>query len=437
MKYSLALGLACAAMVPLFAGDDKKDRPPVERFRLDNGLRVHLRPVAGAKFTALVLLYDVGGDHDPAGRSGLAHVVEHLYCTAAAGDVPARSFADIVQRYPRGQNFQTGDRYTVLATVFAPSETERELKEAAARMGDLRPAAEDLARELPRIDEELRNMFAGIPALAAANRARELVRPTPEGGRKGGRMEHINAMTLDELKQRWRDCYRPDNAVLVVAGAVDVPATRKAIEKSFGKLARAGKLPAVHERGKAAAGRVEEVAVKSIVAGAESTFAVAYRAPAPMSEMYAPFLVLVARLIQERAKLEPDAKHFPIVFAPLDDPEVLTFRLKVGDKDGTKELLKRVQEFVAAAAKAEVTAGDQQRTALLFARQLGTSQLPDALLAEDPYGVAFALGRQEQLAIDPTALAKALQAVTTEQVQRAAREVLGESRGGAVLVWVK
>jgi predicted Zn-dependent peptidase len=239
------------------------------------------------------------------------------------------------------------------------------------------------------------------------------------------------------LKQRWRDYYRPDNAVLVVVGALDVPAVRKTIEKAFGKIAPAGKLPPVHERGKAAVGKVEEVAVKSVVPGAESTFAVAFRAPPPTSELYAPFLVLAARLFQERAKLEPDARQFPIAFAPLDDPEVITFRVKVGAKDGTKELLKRVQDFIAETAKAEVTAADRQRAALLFGRLLGTSKLPDALLAEDPYGVAFALGRQEQLGIDSAALAKALEAVTTAGMQRAAQDVLGESRGGAVLVWVK
>src|SRR5262249_60515462 len=70
------------------------------RFSLDNGLTVILRPVQGAKDTALVLLYPIGSDHDPEGRSGMAHFVEHLQCTAAAGEFPVRPFEEILNRYP-------------------------------------------------------------------------------------------------------------------------------------------------------------------------------------------------------------------------------------------------------------------------------------------------------------------------------------------------
>src|SRR5262245_29735392 len=66
----------------------------VERFTLENGLRVILRPATGAKSIALVVVYDIGGDHDPQERSGLAHLVEHVYCTAAAGAAKARTAQD-------------------------------------------------------------------------------------------------------------------------------------------------------------------------------------------------------------------------------------------------------------------------------------------------------------------------------------------------------
>src|SRR5262249_45254138 len=139
------------------AGEPGPAKPT--RFTLDNGLTVILRPVQGAKDTALVLLYPLGSDHDPEGRSGMAHFVEHLQCTAAAGEFPVRPFEEILKRYPRGQNFQTGGRYTVHATVFPAKDTERELKETAARMAALKITPDDLAREVPRLDEELRNMF--------------------------------------------------------------------------------------------------------------------------------------------------------------------------------------------------------------------------------------------------------------------------------------
>ena len=59
-------------------------------YKLDNGLTVILRPVPTANSVAFVLLYNIGEDHDPIGKSGTAHLLEHLYVTSAAGDTPAR-----------------------------------------------------------------------------------------------------------------------------------------------------------------------------------------------------------------------------------------------------------------------------------------------------------------------------------------------------------
>ena len=105
-----------------------------------------LRPIKGTESTALVVLYSIGNDHDPAGKSGLGHLIEHMYATAAAGTAKARTADEFARRYAGGANGQTGDRYTVFATVFPGTELEPELKDAAARMGDLRLDAGDLAR---------------------------------------------------------------------------------------------------------------------------------------------------------------------------------------------------------------------------------------------------------------------------------------------------
>ena len=61
----------------------------------------------------------------------MAHTVEHVYVTAAAGSTKARTVQDYVAAYPHGWNAQTGDRYTVVATVFDPDALETELKDAA------------------------------------------------------------------------------------------------------------------------------------------------------------------------------------------------------------------------------------------------------------------------------------------------------------------
>ncbi|MCZ6681697.1 MAG: hypothetical protein O7B26_00830, partial [Planctomycetota bacterium] len=59
------------------------------RDRLGNGMSVLLYPSNTADRVALVMLYTIGEDHDPARKSGLSHLTEHLYVTAAAGETPA------------------------------------------------------------------------------------------------------------------------------------------------------------------------------------------------------------------------------------------------------------------------------------------------------------------------------------------------------------
>src|SRR5262249_57946256 len=80
---ALLLTLGALGLVP--AADAGGEAPRRTRFRLENGLTVLLRPVRGSGDVALVVLYSVGGDHDPRGKSGLAHLIEHVSVTAAAG----------------------------------------------------------------------------------------------------------------------------------------------------------------------------------------------------------------------------------------------------------------------------------------------------------------------------------------------------------------
>ena len=82
--------------------------PGSERFVLDNGLTVILRPIKGTESTALLVLYSIGGDHDPAGKSGLGHLLEHMYVTAAAG--PAKCAIRRGLREPVSRRCQWADR---------------------------------------------------------------------------------------------------------------------------------------------------------------------------------------------------------------------------------------------------------------------------------------------------------------------------------------
>ncbi len=258
--------------------------PGSERFVLDNGLTVLLRPIRGSTSIALTVLYSIGSDHDPAGRSGLTHMVEHLYVTAAAGQEKARTAEEFARRYALGANAQTGHRYTVFAAVFPTKALEVELRDAAARMGDLRITAADLDRERPRLLEEVDNMFGAMPMLGALNSARELVRPTSAGGRAGGSPEHLRALKPEEARAYWQRYYKPRSAILALAGDIDTALVRKAIEAHFGTIPSGEKAPSPLEPEKPILGKTRELTVNAFEPDAASIACLAYAAPEPGNE---------------------------------------------------------------------------------------------------------------------------------------------------------
>jgi zinc protease len=412
------------------------DAAPPGQFSLENGLSVKIRPIQGAADVALLLLYKIGADHDPQGRSGLAHLVEHLYVTAASGAEPARTAEAFFQRYRAGCNAQTGDRYTVLATVFPKGDLEKELTEAAARMGDLRITAADLDREKPRLLDELANMFGRFPALGAVNIAREQIRPTPRGGRKGGLPEHVEATTLDDVSAHWKQYYKPRNAILVLAGAVDEAAARQAITAHFAKLVPGDDVPKPGEPGSPKIGVVRDLAVKSLKPQAEPVACLAYAAPEPGNELYAPFLVLVARFLAASAQPgNGGGANQPSVYFPLlEDPAVLGVSATTKSGETAAQAIARLESFVAATIAPPL--GDAERTSArqTFAFFLGTAEIPDFALAQNPYGAALSLARREHLTIDTSKLNRAFDTLTERDLRRAASEIFAPARHAAAFI---
>ncbi|WP_165073629.1 sigma-70 family RNA polymerase sigma factor [Paludisphaera rhizosphaerae] len=397
------------------------------RFQLGNGLRVMIRPVAGTSTVAVVTLFDVGGDHDPAGRSGLAHLVEHLYVTAKAGDIAARTADAFFRRYPAGCNAQTGDRYTAIASVVPAGELDAELREAAARMGSLEITDADLDRERPRLLDEVGAMFERVPTLAAMNNAREIVRPTPRGGRRGGLPAHVERLTAEDVREHWRRYYKPRNAILCLAGAVDPETARPAIERSFGAIT-AGEAPPP-PGDPVQSPEVREKAVESITPAPVVTEAAA--APQPRDASYPAYLVLGVRL----TKAGMDRSSGAQVYMPLlDDPAVLAVTTTARAGESPEEVRRRLDAWLSRTVETEPTADEIAGIAPFFGFFLETSELPDQALGGNLYGTAFAMGRREQLGVDPARMRKAVEAVSVDDVRRAAVAIFGPPRRGVALL---
>ena len=403
-------------------------------FTLKNGLRVVLRPVSGASQVAAVVLFDIGDDHDPKGKSGLAHLIEHLYITAAAGTSPARDVRAFMAKYGTGWNAQTGSHYTVLATVFPAGDLDAELADAAARMGSLSVAQADLDREKPRVLDELANMFGRIPPLAAANLAREKVRPSPAGGRKGGIPDEVKRITLDDVHGALKRFCTPANAILVLAGGLEVAAARKKVEEHFAAIPSGEKAPPAQTVPAALPGATETVHARPLQPGMPAFAAVSLRAPLPNDAGYPAFLVLAQRLTASSGKLSAHQGHFPVNYALLDDPEALTLSVPLQSGESPEKAVERMNAFIDEGVGRPFARGEIQGVKNTYGFFLGLLDLPDAMAAKQPYGLAFSIGRRLQLGLDGAQLSKALDKLTPEGVQETAKKYFGAERRAAVAV---
>ena len=407
---------------------------PYTRFSLANGLTVTLRPLASANHVTLLTLFSVGEKSDPPGQSGLAHFVEHLYVTAAAGKMPARTAEEMMRSYKRGWNAQTGSDYTVVATVFDPSDLETEIAQAAARMNTLRIEQDDLERERPRILQELHNMYAGMPALAARNRALGMIRPVSDGGRKGGVPADLKNIDLQTVTQHWRRFYKPHNAHLVLAGDFEAAKARKLIEDSFALIPAGEELPPWSRIATPRFGPATfELATHP---GSRNAVCLAISAPTMDDELFPAYLIIAAKLMASGHAISGPQDPFPATYAVLDGPEAMFICKSFPSAEEAAATEKELREFVRQTIE-EVRSADAEVALQMFGFLLGLTELSDQAVAQNTYGVAFSLARTQQLKINSEELRRKIRDVTNDELRLAAREFFAEDRSALVSVITK
>jgi zinc protease len=437
MNMSIGKTVALIAVVACFAATECEAE--ITECCLDNGLRVTLRPVAGATDVAVVVLYDVGELHDPPGKSGLGHLVEHIYVTAATPTTPQRTADQFMKSYGKEMfgrvayqcNAQTGDDFTVVASVVPADRFDEEIKQTAERLGKLRIEQSDLDREVPRMLAETHNMFEDVPQLAVRNHARERLHPRPNGGRHGGVAEQIKRITLSDVRQHWQNYYKACNARLVIAGNIDAKKVEETVRRIFGDVPTGQPVPAKPADLPPIFGRTKVPAAKN---ASGSLVCIAYCCPPPDSKLYPAFLALVARLQVDATKKAANPTEFPVIFAPVDDGTTLYVTSKAKQDETTDQAIARWSKFVADT----VGAVDVKNAGLMgrqqFAFLLGTMELPDAALNNNLYGVAFSLARRNQLGIVGTQIGNDLNHLQQDAIDQCVKENFGEDDRAVAII---
>jgi zinc protease len=213
---------------------------PYEQFTLDNGLKVVVHEDRKAPVVAVSVWYNVGSKDEPKGRTGFAHLFEHLMFNGSE-NAPGDYFEPLREIGATDFNGTTWfDRTNYFQTVPRPA-LERALFLEADRMGYLLGAVtqEKLTNQIGVVQNEKRqgdNEPYGLVEYA------QLEALFPEGHPYRhstiGSMADLDAATLEDVKNWFRSKYGPNNAVLVLAGDISAAEARPLVEKQFGAIPR-------------------------------------------------------------------------------------------------------------------------------------------------------------------------------------------------------
>jgi zinc protease len=220
---------------------------PYQTRTLANGLRVYTIRDPDSANVSVQVWYDVGSRDDPRGRSGFAHLFEHMMFKASRNLVPEQ-FDRLTEDVGGFNNASTNDDYTNYYEVVPANHLQRLLWAEAERMGSLVVEEGFFASERDVVKEELRSRVLAAPY----GRLFYLYLPQisydvhPYGRPGIGSIEDLDAATIEDVRAFHATYYRPDNAVLVVAGNFEQAQIDGWIDRYFAPIARpAGAIPRV------------------------------------------------------------------------------------------------------------------------------------------------------------------------------------------------
>ncbi|MFL5543943.1 MAG: M16 family metallopeptidase [Gemmatimonadaceae bacterium] len=222
-------------------------RIPVETFTLDNGLLVTLSADSSTPIVAVNLWYHVGSANEREGRTGFAHLFEHMLFQGSA-HVGSNEHFELIQRAGGTLNGSTWLERTNYFETVPSHELALALWLEADRMGELLPAMtqEKLDTQRDVVKNERRWAVDNQPYGTMLEKLQELVFPPSHPFQHSliGSMEDLSAASLDDVAQFFATYYTPDNAVLSIAGDLDPREARKLVTEYFGPIPRGrGKPP--------------------------------------------------------------------------------------------------------------------------------------------------------------------------------------------------
>jgi predicted Zn-dependent peptidase len=210
----------------------------IEQFTLYNGLRVVLNQDASVPVVSVSVYYDVGSRNEPEGRTGFAHLFEHMMFQGSE-NVPKAAHFQYISNAGGTMNGTTSSERTNYFETLPASELPLALWLESDRMRSLSVTQENLDNQREAVKEEKRLRYDNQPYVNGFLRLFEMSFKNPANAHSTiGSMEDLDAATVDDVREFFRIYYAPNNAVLTVAGDFERAVIGELIEKYFATIPR-------------------------------------------------------------------------------------------------------------------------------------------------------------------------------------------------------
>ena len=410
----------------------------VERATLANGLRVVVTPDPSSPVVAVAVYYDVGIRSEPEGRTGFAHLFEHLMFQGSAS-LSKMEHVKYVQSSGGTLNGSTRMDYTNYYEALPSNALERALFLEADRMRSPRVTEENLANQIAVVKEEIRvnvlnQPYGGFPWLTLPP---VLFETFPNAHNGYGGFEDLESATVADAQDFFDRYYAPGNAVLAIGGDLDVTDALTLVERHFGDVPSRAVPPRPDfdepaPRGERRAEQVDPQAPAPAVA-------LGWRVPDPADlDAYLPYVVLTSvlttgdasrlrrRLVHEGRLATDVGSHLGLMEDPFDvrNPTAMILEAHHGDDVPGDDVVTAVDEELDRLATDGLDPGELERVQARLGSALVQGQ--DHVLGRVLSMAAFEQqrGRAELVGELPALLG----AVDGAQVQAAAATLRPDAR---------
>lgn len=220
-----------------------------EEYTLPNGMHVILHEDHSTPIVAVTVMYHVGSKNEKPGRTGFAHFFEHLLFEGTE-NIERGEFMNIVKSAGGALNANTTQDRTFYYEILPSNQLELGLYMESERLLHAKIDTVGVETQREVVKEEKRQRIDNVPYMSFSEEIfKRAFQQHPYSWTPIGSMEDLNSAKLEEFMEFYKEYYVPNNAVLSIAGDIDIKETKELVEKYFAEIPRGGEpyFPEVEE----------------------------------------------------------------------------------------------------------------------------------------------------------------------------------------------